>query len=384
MLRNAKSIGYNDLKEGKPVRFDVNGKEVVLVLVSGKIYAIDAKCSHEGAPLEQGTINGYYLTCPWHQAIFDIRTGKASAETNWATDINSYKVLIDEKKGQISIVPSSGRASPDEHHADNQQAPEKKGKSSTSQDQIINLTLLEKVAHKGTDIMSFKFSRKDGQSYEAGQYCDVDLGTNEDPKGPTRTFTIASSPTEKGVFLISTRIRDTPFKQKLSTLEIGSAVRISVPAGDFILPKDYSRSVVFLSGGIGVTPFRSMAKYATDKQLPLKITMIDSNRDQANILYKDEFDSWTKLNKNLEIIYTITGEGQEGISSVPSAEEEWNGERGLIDKAMLSRHLTKNALDKALFYLCGPPAMLGALGDLLRNDLKVSKNNIKTEEFTGY
>lgn len=112
--------------------------------------------------------------------------------------------------------------------------------------------------------------------------------------------------------------------------------------------------------------------------------MFDSNRDQANILYKDEFDSWAKVNKNLRIIYTITGEGQEGNPKVASAGEEWDGERGLIDKAMLSRHLTKNAIDKALFYLCGPPPMLRALGDLLRKDLKVSKNNIKTEEFTGY
>lgn len=185
MLRNTKSIGYNDLKEGKPVRLDVNGTEVVLGMVSGKVYAIDATCSHEGAPLEQGTVNGYYLTCPWHQAIFDIRTGKAAAETNWATDISSYKVLLGEKSGQISIVASSGRASPNEHHDNNQQAPRKNDKSSSTQDQIIELKLLEKVAHKGTDIMSFRFSRREDQNYEAGQYCDLDLGTTEDPKGPT-------------------------------------------------------------------------------------------------------------------------------------------------------------------------------------------------------
>ena len=92
----------------------------------------------------------------------------------------------------------------------------------------MQLTLLDKVIHEGTDIMSFKFFRKDEKNYLnyiAGQYAIVDLGTKEDKKGPTREFTIASSPTENDVILISTRIRDTPFKQKLSKLEKGTSVR---------------------------------------------------------------------------------------------------------------------------------------------------------------
>ena len=75
-----------------------------------------------------------------------------------------------------------------------------------------------------------------------------------------------------------------------------------------MLHDDYSKPAIFLSGGIGVTPFRSMIKYATDKQLPLKITMFDSNRNQRNILYKDEFDKWVVQNQNLKIVYTITEE----------------------------------------------------------------------------
>ena len=245
----------------------------------------------------------------------------------------------------------------------------------------MKLTLLDKVKHEGTDIMSFKFFRKDDKNYlnyKAGQFSIVDLGTKEDAKGPTREFTIASSPTEKDVILISTRIRDTPFKQKLSKLEKGTPVKITAPEGDFILPDDYSNRVVFLSGGIGVTPFRSMIGYATDKQLPLKITMFDSNRDQANILYKDEFDSWAKLNKNLEIIYTITGEGEKSPSS------DWKGETGFIGKEMLLKYLTKHELNNSIFYLCGPPAMLNAMYMLLAKEIKVPDEKIITEEFSGY
>jgi ferredoxin-NADP reductase len=245
----------------------------------------------------------------------------------------------------------------------------------------MQLTLLDKVKHEGTDIMSFKFFRKDDQNYlnyKAGQFAIVDLGTNEDKKGPTREFTIASSPTEKDVILISTRIRDTPFKQKLSKLEKGTSVKITAPEGDFVLPDDYSNRVVFLSGGIGVTPFRSMIGYATDKQLPLKMTMFDSNRNPANILYKDEFDSWTKLNRNLEIIYTITEEGEKSPSL------DWKGERGFIDKAMLEKYLTKYELNHSTYYICGPPAMLNAMYKLLAKEIKVPDEKIKTEEFYGY
>jgi glycine betaine catabolism B len=66
-----------------------------------------------------------------------------------------------------------------------------------------------------------------------------------------------------------------------------------------------------LSGGIGVTPFRSMIKYATDKQLPIKITMFDSNKNQQNILYKEKFDRWANQNKNIKVIYTVTEEEEE-------------------------------------------------------------------------
>ncbi|MGH9878666.1 MAG: FAD-dependent oxidoreductase, partial [Nitrososphaerales archaeon] len=199
---------------------------------------------------------------------------------------------------------------------------------------------------------------------------------------PMRSFTIASSPTEKENILITTRIRDTPFKKKLSKLDTGTLVKITAPAGEFILTEDYSRPVVFLSGGIGVTPFRSMIKYATDKQLPLKIVMFDSNRNQANILYKDEFDSWAKLNRRLKIVYTITEEQAETLPS--SAALEWKGEKGWIDKSMLARHLSKDEMNDSVFYICGPPAMLNAMKKLLSQEIRVADDRIRIEEFTGY
>jgi nitrite reductase/ring-hydroxylating ferredoxin subunit len=97
------SLKKNDLQEGKLLRVDVNDKSIVLTNMKGKFYAMDSVCSHEGGPLEEGTLKDYNLTCPWHQGIFDIRTAKASPETDWVTDLKSYTVIVDDKSQEISI-----------------------------------------------------------------------------------------------------------------------------------------------------------------------------------------------------------------------------------------------------------------------------------------
>ena len=209
--------------------------------------------------------------------------------------------------------------------------------------------------------------------YTAGQFAFFDIGgVNNDPKGPIRHFTIASSPTEDFI-MISTRIRDTPYKKRLSSLEEGVKVKVRGPEGKFVLHEDNSKAAIFLSGGIGVTPFRSMIKYATDKQLPSKIVMFDSNRDQANILYKNEFDECLNRNKNLKIIYTITAEEEQGQGQA-LASSNWKGERGIINKTMLTKYLTASELDNSVFYICGPPGMLKAMQNLLQDNLRVPKD----------
>jgi ferredoxin-NADP reductase len=247
----------------------------------------------------------------------------------------------------------------------------------------LQLKLLGKNSHAGTDIVSFNFARRNEDNnqnqnhyylnYKAGQYAIVDLGTKEDPEGPLRSFTTASSPTEEDFILISTRVRDTPFKKKLACLGVGTSVNITAPLGKFVLHEDYSKPAVFLSGGIGVTPFRSIIKYATNKQLPVKITMFDSNRNQDNILYKKEFDECADLDANLKIVYTLD-----------VSDNDWKGERGYINQAMVTKYLNSNELDDSIYYICGPPVMLKAMQKLLQDDLHIPKQRIKIEEFTGY
>ena len=185
--------------------------------------------------------------------------------------------------------------------------------------------------------------------------------------------------------MFSTRIRDSPYKKRLSNLEQGAKVKVRGPEGRFVLHEDYSKPAVFLSGGIGVTPFRSMIKYATDKQIPLRIIMFDSNRNRSDILFKGEFDDWADRNKNLKIIYTISEDGdREHEQPSSAAKNDWGGEYGRIDKAMILKYLDTTALNNSIFYICGPPSMLKAMQSLLQEELEIQKERIKVEEFTGY
>lgn len=93
----------NDLQEGKLVKVEINDKSIVLSKVNGKFYAMDSVCSHIGGPLEEGELEGNTLICPWHQGKFDIRSAKASLETDWVTDLHSYSVIVDDSTGDISV-----------------------------------------------------------------------------------------------------------------------------------------------------------------------------------------------------------------------------------------------------------------------------------------
>ena len=375
-VADTKDIPRSQMKE-----VEVGGENICIVNVEGKYFAIGSVCTHEGGPLADGTLEGYEVECPWHGSKFDVRTGEV---TNPPADTPEpvYEVKVEDNNILVKKrIPT----------IEQQQQDQKQPAASS----MYQLTLLEKQKFEGTDIMSFRFSKQHEQQeldqgngksvldYTAGQYAFFDIGgVNNDPKGPIRHFTISSSPTENFIML-STRIRDTPYKKRLSSLEERAKVKVRGPQGNFVLHEDYSKPAIFLSGGIGVTPFRSMIKYATDKQLSIKIIMFDSNRDEKNILYKNEFDAAANSNQNLRIIYTISEE-EKGQREQISSSNKWEGERGRIDKAMLAKYLSDDDIKNSIFYTCGPPGMLKAMQKLLQDELHIPKERIMIEEFTGY
>lgn len=360
-VANRKDIADSQMRE-----VQVDGQRICIANIDGKYYAINNTCSHEGGPLADGKLEGYEVECPWHQSRFDMRTGEVKAPP--ATEPQSvYQIKIEGDDIMIRLDPGK-------------QGGKQVGKGVESPE--YSLLLQERQAFEGTDILTLKFSKQEkvGSNrileYIAGQFAFFDIGNvDNDPKGPIRHFTIASSPTEDFI-LISTRIRDSPYKKRLDSLQHGTVVKVRGPEGKFTLHEDYSKPAVFLSGGIGVTPFRSMIKYATDKNLPVRIFMFDSNKNQQNILYKSEFDSCAKINKNLRIIHTVTEE--------ETKVEDWEGEKGRIDEAMLKKYLSPTDFENSIFYICGPPAMVKAMQQILDHNMQIPSERIRIEEFTGY
>jgi ferredoxin-NADP reductase/nitrite reductase/ring-hydroxylating ferredoxin subunit len=361
----------NDIQPSHMKEVQVDGESICIVNVEGKYYAIGNICTHEGGPLADGTLEDYEVECPWHASKFDVRTGEVK-EPPASEPEPVYQIKVDGNKILIK----------------------KQGKSKSKSPYQIELTLMEKDKVEDTDVMSFQFNKHDYDydlenktllDYTAGQFAFFDIGeVYNDSKGPIRHFTISSSPTENFI-MFSTRIRDSPYKKRLSTLEKGTKVKVRGPEGQFVLHQDSTNSAIFLSGGIGVTPFRSMIKYATDMQLPVKIIMFDSNRNRNNILFKKEFDEWANMNKNLKIIYTISEKDQNNEqSSLSSTANDWKGEYGRINKAMILKYVDTSVLNNSIFYICGPPNMLKAMQSLLQVDLEIPKEKIKVEEFIGY
>ena len=97
-----------DIKEGSLLGVELEGNNIVLAMINGQVFAMDAVCSHQGAPLEEGTLEGFNLTCPWHYAVFDVRNGKVSDRTVWAKNQTSYPINVDESTGDILINVGAG------------------------------------------------------------------------------------------------------------------------------------------------------------------------------------------------------------------------------------------------------------------------------------
>ncbi|MEK6852961.1 MAG: FAD-dependent oxidoreductase [Nanoarchaeota archaeon] len=228
-----------------------------------------------------------------------------------------------------------------------------------------------RVKQETPEIMSFRFSTPPDFEYKAANHIILDLGIEVDGRKQLKSFSISSSPTHKGYIETAKRVSESEFSKKLASLKKGDTIMILGPYGMFIL--DESRDAVMLSGGIGITPLRNMIQYATEKRLPIKITLIYSNKTPEEIAFKDELNELLKKNPNLRVHYTIT-RPEEG-------RQEWHGLRGRIDEQMIKK-LVPN-LHEVIFYICGPPSMVNAMNEMLIK-MGIPSTRIKLERFTGY
>ncbi len=238
----------------------------------------------------------------------------------------------------------------------------------------IYKTTLRRKEEVADGTMAFHFEKPRGFAFKAGQFGDFTLinPIETDAEGNTRGFSLTSAPYEADL-MFATRMRDTAFKRVLKTMEVGTEVSLDAPYGSFTLHNKSRIPAVFLTGGIGVTPVRSIVLQAAYDNLPHKIFLFDSNRRPEDAAFLNELMEAQEKNPNYTFIGTMT--------EMEKSSRKWDGETGYITKPMLVKYI--DDLTLPIYYIAGPATMVTAMRKTL-NEAGVDDDNIRTEEFSGY
>ena len=223
--------------------------------------------------------------------------------------------------------------------------------------------------------MSFAFELE-GQSFpfKPGQHVQITQSAPryQDQKGNSRFFSIASSPDDP-LLLIATRSTGSAFKRSLAEVALGTRVDVQGPMGSFVLPQSATRPLALVAGGIGITPFRSMIKTATEQELPHRLTLIYSNRTPRDAPFLEELGAWEAENPNFRLVATMT--------ALEGSSPTWQGRRGYVDGRMIREVL--GGPEGFGFYVAGPERLVAGVTQVL-NEAGVGQDDVRTEEFPGY
>jgi len=224
--------------------------------------------------------------------------------------------------------------------------------------------LTDKVP-RTADCVSFRFARPPGFDYVAGQFLFITLPSDASLRKP---FSFSSSPTED-LLEFTTHLSGSDFKKALDGLPLGAIVTIEAPYGQFTLREGVGK-IAFLSGGIGITPIRSIAKYVVDTGQGVDMVLLYSNRDVTAVAFRDDLDAMSAAGRTLRVVHCIG-----------DAPNDWTGYRGRITKEIVQAEVADYV--ERFFYICGPPAMVAAMRGLL-GELDVDAERIVVESFAGY
>ena len=229
---------------------------------------------------------------------------------------------------------------------------------------------LVKKTEEARATTSFYWEPENQVKFLPGQYFYFTLPKLDypDPRGATRHFTISSSPTESGYIRNTTRIREeSGFKKTLNALGVGSQIEGEGPNGTFLLDDKELGPHIFIAGGIGITPFRSMIKYVADKNLKAQIYLIYSDSTAEDMAFKKELEEIVKTHSSIKIQFIFTKT------------------QGRIDETKIKSFLQNWGLEitKCTWWLCGPPPMVDAMEQIL-GSLQIPFGKVRVEKFTGY
>lgn len=223
----------------------------------------------------------------------------------------------------------------------------------------MKLTLAHTV-QEAPDVKSFIWQAPEPVEFKAGQYGVYKLPQNHpDDRGVERFFTISAAPHE-GHLRTTTRFADkgSTFKQTLHGFKLGDEIELDRVGGNFVI-EDPTQDYVFIAGGIGITPFRSILLDLDHRRQPINVTILYSNRDH-NIVFKNELDALAAKYPSLKIQYFIDPEK--------------------IDKATI---LSVTQHIRPIFMISGPEPMVRAYHEMLLG-MGAPPDHIKRDMFPGY
>ncbi len=226
---------------------------------------------------------------------------------------------------------------------------------------------IKEVIQRNYNVKSFRLEIPGVLDFKAGQFLLVRLGDDPQLK---KYLSISSSPTEKYYLEFTKKLTESNFSKTLDNLKAGDEVFIQYPFGKFILDESFPK-IAFLSGGIGITPIRSICKYVVDKNIGNDIVLVYSNRSAKDVVFKEDFDALMKSYPALRVAHVLS-EAQAGFICTV----------GRINAGVIKNEIPDYQQRK--FYLCGPPQMVEAMRLLLTEDLGLPTEKIIMENFQGY
>ncbi len=234
---------------------------------------------------------------------------------------------------------------------------------------MLTLARIEQAAN---DVYDFVFTPDRAFSFRPGQYVEWTLAHRyPDDRGNRRYFTIASSPTEATVRLgVKFYKPSSTFKRTLGSMKAGDTISASHLSGGFVLPRNKKKKLVFIAGGIGITPFRSMLCYLLDTKEARPIVILYANKTPADVTYKNILDR-ARAELGIQTVYALS----EGRATVPGTVN------GLIDAALIAQ--TVPDYRERTFYISGPHAMVETFKKTL-TAMGVSRFKIKSDFFPGF
>ncbi|MGA3059534.1 MAG: FAD-dependent oxidoreductase [Candidatus Bathyarchaeia archaeon] len=228
-------------------------------------------------------------------------------------------------------------------------------------------TTIKEIIPRTADVTSYRFSRPSELTYKPGQFFFITIKQGD--KELTHHFSFSSSPTEKEHFEFTKKLTDHEYSMALKAAKVNDWARIDAPYGQFTFDGEYPK-ISLLAGGIGITPFVSICKNATDKKLNSKITLFYGCRTANDIAFKEELEKMQEENKNLKVVFTIN-----------EPTSQWKGATGVINAEMIKKELPDYL--ENMYYVCGPPPMVTAMEKLVVS-IGLQKTQLKLEYFTGY